>query len=272
MTEITPKQLQQIHQFELEMLKMFLHICEQENLSYFLIDGSLLGAVRHQGFIPWDDDIDIAMPRTDYEKFLQRANQYLPEYYFLSTYKTEPNALFPYAKIYDTRTKYVESVNAHLPIHHNLWIDIFPFDFCTSFKKFWVQRENTLLNLRRDHWSDPKRAPLFTQFLRRISYLLYPRLEQALHRQNRLLAGEKESAPYIAYLACPQPKKIFFPSEWFAQYTYLPFEQLQVRVPAHYHEYLTYMYGNYQQLPPKEQQIPKHMPSEIYLPQINDVK
>ena len=82
-------QMNRIKEIELDMLKAFVSICDQLGLKYYLIGGTLLGAVRHKGFIPWDDDIDVGMPREDYEVFVEKAGKLLPDYIFLQNYRTD---------------------------------------------------------------------------------------------------------------------------------------------------------------------------------------
>ena len=81
--EPTAEQSARIKEIQLEILRSFLKICEQENLRYYLMTGTALGAVRHKGFIPWDDDVDVIMPRPDYDKFMEIGQGHLPQFYFL---------------------------------------------------------------------------------------------------------------------------------------------------------------------------------------------
>ena len=90
---ISDDMLARLKACELEILKVYIDICDRLNLKYYLVEGSLLGAVRHKGFIPWDDDIDVGMPRTDYERFLKEAQQYLPPYYFFNLFTPKGNIL-----------------------------------------------------------------------------------------------------------------------------------------------------------------------------------
>lgn len=86
---------------EFQILKAFVDVCDQLKLKYYLVEGTLLGAIRHQGFIPWDDDIDVGMPRADYERFLQEAQALLPDYYFVQSMYSEPEYHANFAKIRD---------------------------------------------------------------------------------------------------------------------------------------------------------------------------
>ena len=112
----------------LELFQAFLQVCQQLNLSYFLVCGSALGAVKYQGFIPWDDDMDLAMLRPDYEAFLAQAQALLPRHIFLQNYKTDPAFPAIYSKLRLSGTVFLEESAQHLPIHHGIFLDLFPLD------------------------------------------------------------------------------------------------------------------------------------------------
>jgi len=120
--ELDIKDLQKI---ELNILTEIDKVCRENNLKYFLIGGTLLGAIRHGGFIPWDDDIDIGMPREDYEKFISIANEKLPKHLKLQCHKNTKRFPYAFAKVIDTRTAIVEK---ELNFQTGLYVDIFPFD------------------------------------------------------------------------------------------------------------------------------------------------
>ena len=86
---MTAETAEKLKKTELEILKTFIKICDENKLQYYLIGGSAIGAIRHNGFIPWDDDIDVGMPRKDYNIFLRTAQHVLPDYYFLQTFETD---------------------------------------------------------------------------------------------------------------------------------------------------------------------------------------
>ena len=129
----------ELKKIELEMFKYYLAICEKHDLKYFLIGGTLLGAVRHKGFIPWDDDIDIGMPRPDYEKFLLVAQKELPEHIFLQTHNTDIEYPNCFAKLRNSDTTFIETSCKKLKINHGIYIDIFPLDGC-CISPYWKYR------------------------------------------------------------------------------------------------------------------------------------
>jgi lipopolysaccharide cholinephosphotransferase len=120
--------LRRLQLTELEILKEAVRICETGKLRYFLTGGTLLGAVRHKGFIPWDDDIDIAMPRKDYEQFLNLCSEQLDSRYYVHDSDTDPSYWLPFAKIRKHNTVFDEVDMAHLDVPKGIYVDIFPLD------------------------------------------------------------------------------------------------------------------------------------------------
>lgn len=123
-------QLKNCQKIELEILKDFRQICESLGLQYYLTAGTLLGTIRHQGFIPWDDDIDVAMPREDYDKFAMLGAEKLGDGYIYQSHITEPNFPYYFAKIRKTGTRVEEPILRSIPMDQGIYIDIFPLDQC----------------------------------------------------------------------------------------------------------------------------------------------
>ena len=113
---------------EFEILKIFVDICEKYDLKYYLVCGSALGAVKYSGFIPWDDDIDVALLRSDYDKFCELAPTVLPKNIFLQNFRTDPEFPHIFSKLRNSNTTFIEKGTAHLKINHGVYIDVFPLD------------------------------------------------------------------------------------------------------------------------------------------------
>lgn len=109
---------------QLNILIEFIRLCEEHNLTYYLVGGTCLGAVRHKGFIPWDDDIDVGMPRKDYDKFIQLQKE-IKKPYFIQTYKSDKNYIYNFAKIRDCTTTFIENTFVCHQFNHGVWIDVF---------------------------------------------------------------------------------------------------------------------------------------------------
>ena len=244
---------------ELQMLEKFDEICRKYNLTYYVYYGTLLGAVRHQGFIPWDDDIDVVMFRDDYEKFQAIAPEEFHEPYFYQNTYTD-RVMWPLSKIRDSRTTAVEPQFLHLgsSFHQGIFIDIFPLD---SVKDGINSQFKTIEQIQQLLWSsivNPKviikameegqKLYLATDFL--ISFLQKNVQEKfkIFESFNRSCLGQSQKVNYLIdemypdEISCKSVKK-----EWFRDIVYLPFEYLQIPAPAEYDKILTQCYGDYHQ-------------------------
>ena len=120
------QKLQIIQNNELLILKEIKRLCDKHSIRYILAFGSCLGAVRHDGFIPWDDDIDVAMPLDDYKRFLEICKLELNEDFFLQTFETDKNYYYPFAKVRKNNTAFITWNSRNHHIHQGFWVDIFP--------------------------------------------------------------------------------------------------------------------------------------------------
>lgn len=135
-----------VQELTIELLKIFIKICEENNLRYYFTGGALIGVLRHQGFIPWDDDIDVGMPRKDYDRFLKLMEKKIPEGYGICNRYTDENWHFAMSQFIDKESEIVihlaeEERRAHI------WIDVFPLDGLPSGKiARWIRVKNILLH------------------------------------------------------------------------------------------------------------------------------
>lgn len=244
---------------ELQMLKKFDEICQKHNLTYYAYYGTLLGAVRHQGFIPWDDDIDVVMFRDDYEKFQAIAPEEFKEPYFYQNTYTD-RVMWALSKIRDSRTTAVEPQFRHLgsSFHQGIFIDIFPFD---NVKDGVNSQFETIEQIQQLLWlsivnpeaiikamEEGQKLYLGTDFL--INHLQKNVQEKfkIFESFNRSCLEQSKKVNYLIEeiypdeVSCKSVEK-----DWFHDIIYLPFEHLQIPAPAEYDKILTQCYGNYHQ-------------------------
>ena len=136
--------LKQIQQTELEIASEIFRICRKHQLRCSLVGGSAIGAVRHHGFIPWDDDIDLAMPRKDYERFSSLCKEELSENYFLQDFDTEENCAYIFAKVRKNDTYMPEEYSKHIKMHQGIWVDVFIYDNVSDNPKIRKREINQL--------------------------------------------------------------------------------------------------------------------------------
>ena len=260
-------QIKELQAVALALFKDFLQVCGTLGLRYYVLGGTALGAVRHKGFIPWDDDIDVGMPRADYQVFLEKAQALLPESVFLQTFETDPEFYANFAKLRNSGTTFIETSLRNSNMNHGVYIDIFPLDDYPDGKwdRFWVKACNMLLNgrLAAAFYYDDS-LPLRSRLKHTICKILCPSLDKAL-RDRDLLMRSCRSGSILANYCGAWGEKEFVPAEWFSDGCELEFEGLPVRVPKEYHRYLTQLYGDYMTPPPPEKRIGHHYADVIDL-------
>lgn len=262
---ISNELLAQLKQIELDILKQFIKICQQLNLNYYVIGGTLLGAVRHKGFIPWDDDIDVGMLRKDYEVFVEQAQKLLPSPYFLQTYQTDAQYPHNFAKIRNSSTTFIEKSVSHKSINHGVYIDVFPLDYYPSgylASKWFDFKFKTLhARIRSEFILTDKELPFYRRFVNwvcmKLAKLIYPDVRIALAKREKLMKSLSSSL-LVANLCGAWGKKEIVPAEWYGPGTLVEFEELSYRAPVAYDKWLRQVYGNYMQLPPEEKRKAHH--------------
>ena len=249
---------------ELEILKVLDEICRKHNLRYYVVGGTLIGAVRHKGFIPWDDDIDVSMPRADFDRFMKIAKDELPADFFLQNRKTEKNCYFYYAKLRASGTYFPEDKFEHTPIHKGIFIDIFPLDYAPSssllqkllFKGmsmltgFICSKEKTTEFLYKNMSLPFIVSMRLLQCILPKFFLLW--LRNMLGKFSNLVSDKKYVASLSGFHGYPQEVA---PMDYWGDGVDIEFEGYTVKAPSKYHELLTHMFGDYMTLPPEEDRI-----------------
>ena len=256
-----------IRKLELEILREVDKICKKYNIKYFLVGGSLLGAVRHNGFIPWDDDLDIGMLRSDYEKFRKVCSNELPAQYSYQSYKNEKNSHYIFDKIRVKNTIFSTKFSSKFEIENGVFLDILVYDKTSNIEiiqkihialiKVWKRAINV-------KWVNYPRKNLhyrLTKFLlpimRKIPFSWFHFIFEKI-----LKVFNNANTDYLIDGVGMNLKKGAFPKKWFDVIEEIQFEDIKVPIPQNYHEYLVHWYGSsYMEIPVISQRLSGH---EIY--------
>lgn len=250
----------EVQLIELEILTKIDEICKKYKIEYFLDSGTVLGAVRHGGFIPWDDDIDIGMTRENYEKFLKIAPKELGREYFLHNLDTEKECPCLYSKVKKNNTIYMAWASRNLKINQGIYIDIFPYDISTGMTKKEIKKLYLLQRLFK-YIALPDRDKLPENTIKwKLGAILYRIIHYTLFFipkdyirkiiERKLRKSENENGKFLLQGVCGKPiiieKDDIFPLK------YIKFENKEFPVPKNTDKYLKLLYGNYMELPPVE--------------------
>ena len=248
----------------LDMLSWFHNYCVNNNIRYYAVGGTMIGAMRHNGFIPWDDDIDIAVPRKDYKRLIQEFKDITDGYLLESPYSGNLDYLYSYSKLYDTRTTLMEKTR--IPCKRGIYIDIFPLDGIgntydiarRNFKKF--DKKNMFLMTRtcvvRSDRSWYKNASILAASAIPDFIINDKKLSISIDQMAESL-NDDESL-FVANLMGAYRLKEITLREYFGNPKLYPFEGIEIYGPEKYDEYLQGIYKNWRELPPEDKQYTKH--------------
>lgn len=253
--------LREMKNSELELLRVFLDACSCLNLHPYLVCGSALGAVKYHGFIPWDDDIDVALLRPEYDLFLEKAQEHLPDWCFVQNYQSEPSYPRIYCKLRDTRTTLIENSERFLPVTKGVFIDVFPLDGYPEGKI-----RSSIFELRKQLYTRSLGCAFEHEGIaRRAFYGLFKlmgchkRTERIATAYERML---KKYPTSESRLWCNhgnwQGRLEYAPREQYGVGAQATFEGLTVQIPELFDEYLTQKYGDWRGDPPEAEQVSHH--------------
>lgn len=248
----------------LDMFLWFHNYCIDNNITYYAAGGTVLGAARHNGFIPWDDDIDIVIPRKDYNRLIRLFSKKVDHYYLESPYSENKDFLYSYTKLYDTNTTQIE--RGYIKCKRGVYIDIFPLDgigttYNEAIKNF---RKVNLVNmfLRARTYAIRKES----RWYKNLSILLSRCIPSVLVNNKKLsiyvdyLANSinNDQVDYVANLMGAYREKEIVKKELFGEPVFHDFENISIFIPERYDEYLSKLYGDWKKMPPIEKRKTNH--------------
>lgn len=264
--------LRQVQLAQLEIAKDIKRVCEEYGIRYFLDSGTLLGAVRHQGFIPWDDDMDIGMLREDFERFCEVAPKALGEQYFLQTWHTDSDFPMAYAKVRKLGTLFVEKVSQRCGIHSELFVDVFPYDVYPTDerqqryekRRSWLYRRILLMYAGYKPWATAKNS--WDSLKKIIGYIPIRILAHTLNIQKlkdrfygMMVSHNQTPSGYLYEQAgASDYGKWVIPASCFECMIEMSFEDTMFLCPGDSDLYLKSVYGDYMKLPPEDQRENRH--------------
>ena len=258
-------QLKLLQEIELENLRMLMEICEKNHLRYYLIGGSLLGAMRHKGFIPWDDDIDVGLPRPDYNRFVQIAKSYLPDHMDIKTMTSDPNYNCYFTRLINNKKKIYWDHGQYTAVI-GVWMDVFPLDglpenpLLRKLQVFRVKLNKALYKFTQIDYVSTNRTnrPISERVLIRFAQLT--RIGKLMNADKRLKKLDRalqrydyDTSAYAWNFSGCYGKREIVPHIQLGGSRTAQFEGMQVSIPEAAEDYLTSIYGDYMKLPPEDQ-------------------
>lgn len=256
---------------ELDLLKEFADVCEEHGLKWFVHAGTMLGAVRHHGFIPWDDDIDVVMPREDYERLCELGPKVFSHPYFFQNDDTDRFFARNFSRLRNSETTAIIEYEKEFryPFNQGIFIDIFPMDHVPADLEERKEYYEKLADLNARGWQwrimihfyRPKKGK---GLVKRVSYYLKHMYYKYIFKGGYRYFLDKHHALITKYngedtgwvgesVIVPLGRQLW-KSEWVREVVNVPFEMIQVPVPSHYDECLTASFG-------KDWRTPRHLPT-----------
>ena len=255
----------------LSMLEWFHNFCVENNLRYYVTGGTMLGAARHKGFIPWDDDVDVGLPREDYKRFIELSSSF-PQPYILETPQSpKKDFVYSYCKLYNTQTTFIEKGKKN--IKRGIYLDVFPLDGLGNTKEEADKRfakTGALVKKLAVRVSPVRKG---RGFAKNCAVVLARCIPQFMINDKKLalkldaLASELpfDGCKYVANAVGNYTPNNIIKREDFGTPTLYDFENIQIYGAENYEGYLTQVFGNWRKLPPEEKRVSLHLTTVIDL-------
>ena len=257
MINLDKQTLKQLQKAELELLTEFDRICRKNNIKYSLTGGTLLGAVRHGVFIPWDDDVDVAMLRSEYEKFKKAlASDLNNNLFYFQDIQATPGYRWGYGKLRKKNTIFLRENQEHMPYEQGIFMDIFPRDGVPDGKISRAIHVFFCFCIRKILWSavgrfSDKRRPMRIWFT--FIYYLFGNTIYKLYNLLVKISNRRPDTQLVRALTFPVPRKFSgYKREWYKEYEDIQFEKKFFMVEKGYLSWLEQEFGDYMKLPPLE--------------------
>ena len=260
-------ELEELKQIELDMMRTIDAVCKKNDIHYYMVGGTLLGAVRHKGFIPWDDDIDIAMPREDFKRFCA-AMKATKSNYEVQFYHNVENYGYASPKVVDKRTILIDYKLGMGKEESSVFVDVFLYDgmgetLKEAYKRYYflkIFKKMVFLSKRNFKMENIAKTVVFFFPCLICKCIGVKRLNVFY---NKLCAKQDfYTSKYVACVAGRYGKREVFERKVFEKTVPLEFEHLKFQAPQGYQAYLSSIYGDYMKLPPKEKQVSNHTSEE----------
>ncbi len=273
MTPEIVNRTKEIQEVDIFLLQEFDRVCKELNIGYFVCGGTMLGAMRHDGFIPWDDDVDVGMLRRDYDRFLREAGKYIDPRCFIQTRKSDSEVPYLFSKIRVDGTEYITEYSENRRYHKGICLDLFPFDVIPDdpqkqkrflFKtQILVRIHNRFCNkgLPEPKFKSKIRSPrqLWYRFVGKAQRIVYKSMPLSITQHwyikhvtkyNKLL-DKKENCTVASFV----PTYTYIKINDLLPYRRKSFENIEVSIPNKAEVFLTMQYGDFMEMPPKHQQV-----------------
>lgn len=254
-----------------QTMKAFIRFCDDNDIKYMACGGTAIGALRHKGIIPWDDDIDVYMFRRDYERFISLRRKLESTSYRVGT-PGDANYYYSFSKFFDATTTLVELPQFDKCVI-GVYIDIFPLDEVegpiSEIKKLKHRYDYFYMKYQYSYWKVTPRsicAHLYHGMFKHLFYLIYTKLltnKQLYSLRDEFVQFDKKlinnhGTKVLTFISIYGLEKEIFEKKWFADTLEVDFEDFKIKIPAEYDRYLTHLYGDYMTPPPPQKQVTRH--------------